>query len=97
MVWVMPLTHIRTEGDTLVIRRSQDCTAVLESCTARRNEGIHGSAELKHAATFPPVIVELYLTQKGISFNEFVTNPEHGRAMLNDPALSGFRIWQGRA
>ena len=33
----------------------------------------------------------------GISFSEFIANPEHARSMLNDPALAAFRVWEGQA
>lgn len=51
---------------------------------------------MKHAAHWPPGLVETYMATHGIDFHEFLVNPTHVRRMLNDPALSGFRVWKGR-
>ena len=87
---------IALDGDNVVTGSVQDCTAILEDATARRNEGMTGSKELKHAARFPAVIVETYMNETGISFAEFMRNPVHCQRMLADPALKNFRIWEGR-
>lgn len=58
--------------------------------------GLTGSSELKHAASFSPAVVELYLRENGIDMHEFMANPVHVRCMLSDPNLSGFRVWEGR-
>jgi hypothetical protein len=52
---------------------------------------------MRHAARFPMVVVERYCNEKGITFEEWMSNPEHAKAMLNDSALSAFRVWEGRA
>lgn len=51
---------------------------------------------MKHAARIPFALIENYLAVNQISMHEFQANPAHIKAMLNDPALSHFRIWQGR-
>ena len=89
-------TVVKLEGDTLITGSVQDCTPFLENATQRRNEGIHGSGDMRHAASFPPVIVERYCNESGIEFSEFMSNPVHVKRMLGDPALSGFRVWTGR-
>lgn len=50
----------------------------------------------KHAADYPPGFMEMYAKTKGITFHELMANPVHIRNMLNDPELSGFRVWKGR-
>lgn len=55
-----------------------------------------GSSEMRHAARIPFALIENYLAVHQISMHEFQANPAHIKAMLNDPALSHFRIWQGR-
>ena len=89
---------IKKESDgTLSIIKTEDVTAILEDAKGRSNSGQHGSREMRHAATFPPTVVEKYCLDKGITFHEWMANPIHARAMLNDPALADFRIWKGRA
>jgi hypothetical protein len=88
--------HYIPETDTTAIERVQDCTPILDHATALRNEGIHGGNEMRHAARFPAVVVESYCNRVGITFDEWMQNPDHIRAMLNDPDLKGFRVWGGR-
>lgn len=65
---------------------------IADYCKARQNEGLTGSKDLKHLAEFPAELVEKYCNDKGVTFAEWMQNPVHARAMLNDPALSHFRI-----
>ena len=88
--------HYIPETDTTAVERIQDCEPILDTTTALRNEGIVGSNEMRHAATFPAVVVETYCNTRGITFAEFMQNTDHVAAMLRDPDLSGFRIWKGR-
>lgn len=69
---------------------------MLEDVKRRHNYGLHGSSEMKHAGRYPPGFFEWYAQLKGIDFKEFMTNPVHVKNMLNDPELSGFRIWKGQ-
>ena len=87
---------IAVEDGKLITGSRQDCTPFLEAATRKRNEGEHGSKEMRHAASFPPVLVERYCNERGITFSEWLANPIHARVMLMDPDLSGFRIWGGR-
>ena len=78
------------------IHRRQDCSPILEHCHALRESQAVGSADMKLAATFPQVAVENYLAVNNVSWHEFLQNPEHANRMMNDPALSKFRIWEGQ-
>lgn len=82
--------------DTTAIERIQDCTEIVEHAAGLRGIGKTGTKEMKHAARFPAVIVEQYCNAKGITFNEFLSNNVHVKALLADPALAAFRIWEGR-
>ena len=46
--------------------------------------------------TVPAIIVQQYMNENGVSYPEFIRNPEHAKRMMNDPALSAFRIHPGR-
>ncbi|KGF25661.1 hypothetical protein [Oligella urethralis] len=83
-------------GDIVIVERAQDVGDILREAKARSNEGLHGSNELKHAMTIPNVILEAYCNNNGITFNELMNNDEHIKRILNDPALSHFRVWKGR-
>jgi hypothetical protein len=88
---------IATEGGNLITGTVQDCDPILDDATARRNEGAHGSYDMRHAARFPAQAVEAYCNSKGIDFAAFMSDKSHIRAMLADPALAGFRIWDGKS
>lgn len=66
--------------------------AVADYCKARRNEGLTGAKDMPVLAEFPSEIVEKYINDTGITFEEWMQNPAHVRRMLRDPALSYFRI-----
>lgn len=89
--------HYLPETDTTGIERVQDCTPIVQAAAELRIAGDLGSSEMRHAAKFPAVIVEQYINTTGITFQEFLREPKHVKAMLNDPALKAFRIWEGVA
>lgn len=88
-------TEIFTQDDKLIIGRTQDCTAILEDAKRRHNEGQHGSADVKHAARIPNVIVEKYCNENGVTFAEFMADPVHIKRLVQHPDNSMFRIWKG--
>ena len=90
-------TKIHVHNGDVTFERVQDCTPIAELSKARHNEGLHGSGEMRLAGSLPFVLVEKYCNDKGILFSEFMNGKEyHVRAMLNDPALSHFRVWKGK-
>lgn len=89
-------TRIHATDNGLTIERVQDVEPILLACHDRRTVGATGSSELRHAASIPKVLVEAYCNNHRITFREFMTEPKHGKAMLNDPALRAFRVWEGR-
>ena len=87
--------HSNTDG-TMTFERVQDCTPIAENAKALHNAGFTGSADMKHAARIPSVMVEKYCNDNNILFSEWCQNPAHIRRMLADPALAHFRIWKGK-
>ena len=87
--------HDQLTGAT-AFERVQDCAPIVDFAAGQRVTGKVGSNEMRHAARFPAVIVETYLNNRGITFNEFLSNPVHVKAMLADSSLSAFRIWEGK-
>lgn len=80
----------------VVIAQSQDCTPIAERAKALHNAGMHGSSDMKHAASIPDVILEKYMNEHRVSYAELMSNPEHFRRICNDPDNRAFRIWPGR-
>lgn len=87
---------IAVEDDKLITGTSQDCEWILDRCAAMRNEGMHGSKEMRLVADIPVVTVETYCNLNGITLAEWYANPDHIRRMVNDPDLSKLRIAPGR-
>lgn len=81
---------------TYQIQRSQDVAPIVDFAKGMQAMGVTGTSDMRHAAEIPMVVVENYLQRTGITFHEFCNSQEHGKALLNDPALSAFRIWEGR-
>ena len=89
-------TVIALQDGNLITGTVQDCTPIAELAKALHREGFHGSSEFRHAAKLPDVAVDAYCNNNGITFQEFMNDPKHIRAMCNDPTLKDFRIWPGR-
>ncbi len=89
-------TSIEVRDGQMTIKSTQDCTPIAEYTKARHNEGHHGSSELRHAAKIPRIFVEDYCNRNNILFSEFMHNKDHIKRLVNDPAISHFRIWKGR-
>ena len=84
------------QDGALIASTTQDCVPIAEYTKARSREGLHGSGDMKLAASIPFVFIEKYLIDGGISFQEFAGSPVHKRRLLSDPALADFRVWRGQ-
>ena len=91
---VSTLVKLNSDG-SLTTGTIQDCTPILERAQAMHNEGYHGSADMRLAASIPMVVIEKYLNDNNLLMSEFMNNKDHQRRLLNDPALSYFRVWRG--
>lgn len=89
-------TTLKTQDDRLYVGRTQDCTTIAEYAKALHNEGHHGSSEMRHAAKIPLVIVEKYCNERGITFEQFMNDDAHLKAVVENPDNAMFRIWKGR-
>lgn len=89
-------TRFHIHDGNMTVQRTQDCTAILDNCKAKHNEGIHGSSDMRLAASLPYIVIEAYCNQHNLTFQEVMQNKVHIKKMLNDPDLSGFRVWKGR-
>lgn len=89
-------TTIAMQDGALITGTTQNCDAILDHVAALRNEGFHGSKDMRLAARVPAVVVEQYCNNKGITFREFSQSETHKIAFLNDPDYSALRVWGGR-
>ena len=89
-------TKVVNTGDDIVVAREQYVGDIRDYCIARHNEGLHGADDFRLMASLPVVVVEHYINVNQITMHEFMTNPEHIKRLVNDPALADFRIAPGR-
>jgi hypothetical protein len=73
-----------------------DLKAVADHCANLRSIGATGSKDMKLAASVPTIFIMQYCNVNGITFAEFMRDHTHADRMLADPALSHFRVWEGR-
>ena len=90
------VSTIALQDGALITGTTQDCTPYAERAKAMQAAGLHGSSDMRLAASVPAVLVERYCNQAGIDLAEFNASQEHKKRLLNDPALAAFRIWPGR-
>lgn len=91
------LMHVHGDGTgDITFETTQDAKPIMEDAKARQAAGFVGSSDMKHAARLPMVAIDAYCNKHNITFGEWCKEKKHIRAMLNDPALSYFRIWTGR-
>lgn len=90
------MSRLFMDGDTLIEHRQQDVEPILEHAKALRSIGAVGGSNMRLAANIPTSVIEQYCQTSGVAFDDFMGDPAHIRRLLNDPDLSGFRVWQGR-
>ena len=90
------VSTIALQDGALITGTTQDCTPYAERAQAMQAAGLHGSRDMRLAASVPAVLVERYCNQAGIDLAEFNASQDHKKRLLNDPALAAFRIWPGR-
>lgn len=83
------------DGDITVVRRQLVADHV-DYCKARHNEGHHGPRDMRLKMSIPELVVDHYCRIKGITLREFLRNPEHAKAIVNDDAFADLRIAPGR-
>lgn len=92
-------TNIHMHGDgkgSASFESVQDCTEIAEHCKALRANGEVGGSEMRLGAILPEVMVLAYCNVRGITFREFLIDKTHVKAMLADPTLADFRVWEGQ-
>ena len=89
-------TTIADQDGRTIIARTQDCTAIAEWCKRQHNEGNHGSNEIHFVGRIPSVMIEKYLNDTGVTFEEFMAEECHIKAIIRNPENADFRINKGR-
>lgn len=90
-------TSFTAEDDKIVIQHTSRFDDLVDLAKAMSNEGIHGSHEMKLMGIYPPHMPEVCCNAWGITWEEFWSDPQWIKKMLNDPMFSDFRINKGQA
>jgi hypothetical protein len=91
----MIVTKYLSDGYINAVKRSQDCTSIVEYTKAMHNAGAFGN-DYKHCMKAPAVLVEKYCNDRGITFADFMEDEAHVKAFVENPDHSMLRIWTGR-
>jgi len=90
------IIHTDEQEGTLTLYKEQDVTSLLDHLADQRNSGYTGSADMKFVGTIPPLVVENYLNEAGVTMQEFLKDDIHIMRIMNDPDYKHLRVWQGR-
>lgn len=75
--------HYEEEGDTIIINNTQDCSEVLKQLDDERDN--YKGEDMWKVASIPLVLIEKYLNETGVSYNEFMQDGEkHIMRLLTD-------------
>lgn len=91
-------TYHRVEGGRDVYLREQDCEPIVNE-VKRIKEVSDGRGDTSlgyFVGKIPGEIVEKYLQEKGVSYHDFIVNPEHVKRIMNNPDYKKFRIFEGK-
>ena len=89
-------TKLILKDSALIVHSIQDCDPIADWCKEQVAIGNTGSKDIKFVGRIPDVMVENYCNRNNLTFGEFLSNKDHIRAIMRDPALQHFRIWKGK-
>lgn len=89
-------THYDDQEERIYIQRVQDVEPILKKIQAEKLSVRDVEGLGVKAGTIPGVVVEEYMKETGITFNEFLSDDIHVRRLLLDPDYKKLRVWEGR-
>ena len=90
--------HHNELTDSLTIERKQDASPIIQEVdefkrvTDGRGDGVKGY----FAGRIPAIIIEQYLKEVGVNFQEFIRDDTHIKRIMNNPDYKRFRVFEGR-
>lgn len=88
-------THLHKQDGKLIVERKQDVEPIIEHAAELRKDVKEVPGLGYHVGTIPMVIVQKYLTENKITYEQFMKDSIHIHRILTDPDYSKFRVWQG--
>ena len=80
----------------LIVERTQDVDPVLRKVQESKEVGTYTEGLGYYAGTIPGIIVEQYMKEYGITYQEFIGDSKHIHRIMNDPDYKKFRVWEGK-
>jgi hypothetical protein len=82
--------------DKVIVERVQDVDPYLKDIKQKK-ENYKGAIDGvgHYVGTIPGIIIERYLKECGVSYEEFCKDDTHVKRILQDPDYKRFRVWEG--
>ena len=95
---VKTIYHYDEQENKDIIQRVQDCEPIIQE-VAEMKQFSDGRGETSmgyYAGRIPAVIVEAYMNEMGVTFNDMITDTTHVHRILNNPDFKKFRVFEGK-
>jgi len=79
----------------MVFKRFADVEPTLDLLSGMRQITDGKGKEFWWIGEIPNVILEKYLNENGVTYQEFMTDKSHARRILQNPDYSKFRVFEG--
>lgn len=94
--------EFQRDGDSLIVRNTQDITPILEDNKLRQKTGVNMKSAMRHAAQIPMIVWDQWNREciaahgKGLLQIDAKTRQSIMKTKLNDPDNAFFRTWKGK-
>ena len=95
---IKTIYHYDAQENKDIIERVQDCEPIVQEVTEMKeiSDG-RGSTSLGYfAGRIPGVVVEQYMKEMGVTFQDMIIDNTHVHRILNNPDFKRFRIFEGK-
>lgn len=82
--------------DKLIVHRVQDVEPILKQVERERQVEREAPGLGRKVGTIPGVIIEQYLKENGVTYEEFIRDNTHINRIMMDPDYKKFRVWEGK-
>ena len=88
-------TRAFQDGDEIRLVRAQDAEPILEGIKDLKSNGFTGTPDFRHVGRIPAVVLEMWLNEAGVSFNDHKAVEEVIHRKLLDGDFAKLRVHEG--